>query len=271
MNFYDIVTEDVQLRCLSIVAQRWRNNDGFSVFKDEPRYTNALILVCSKDITMTLTEIDREPITLECGDLVLVPKGTKYVMSLSKDPDSVKRFDSYTMNFNVSDLSGNDIMLSENITVLAKDSFSQIESVMSELSRVCNDINVNNLKKQSKLYELFDTIVSCMNDKADDYYPIRRGIRQFNKEWNRNEKISKYASVCAVSEGYFHHLFKEWSGMSPVEYRNSLRIAQAKALLLNNSMSIKDIATYVGFDDQFYFSRVFKSITGVSPQQYKNI
>ena len=139
------------------------------------------------------------------------------------------------------------------------------------MSRVFNDSNATKLRKQAKLYELFDTIISCMNDKADDYYPIRRGINQLNKEWNKNEKISKYASLCSISEGYFHHLFKEWSGISPTQYRNSLRIAQAKALLLNNSMSIKDIAAYVGYDDQFYFSRVFKSITGVSPQQYKKL
>ena len=271
MNFCDMLTADVQLKCLSIVAQRWRNNDGFNTFKDEPRHTNALILACNNDMSMQLIESDQEPINLQAGDLVLVPKGTKYVMKLTKNLNSAKRFDSYTMNFDISDLNGNIIFLDEHLKVLAKDSFSQIESVMSELSRVCNDINVNNLNKQSKLYELFDTVVSCMNDKADDYYPIRRGIRQLNKEWNKNEKISKYANLCSISEGYFHHLFKEWSGMSPVEYRNSLRIAQAKALLLNNSMSIKDIAAYVGYDDQFYFSRVFKSITGVSPQQYKNI
>jgi len=31
---------------------------------------------------------------------------------------------------------------------------------------------------------------------------------------------------------------------------------------------IKDVASMVGFADQFYFSRIFRSVTGVSPAEY---
>lgn len=271
MNFLDIASDNLQLHCESIVAQKWRNVKGFYKYKYANRPTNALIFICDDNFQMKLTNTDGSFITISKGDLAFVPKSAMYSVEFINPPTSNNIIDSFTLNFLIKDSNGNDILLDDTICKLASDSFSQIESVINEMSRVFNDSNATKLRKQAKLYELFDTIISCMNDKADDYYPIRRGIRQLNKEWNKNEKISKYANLCAISEGYFHHLFKEWSGMSPVEYRNSLRIAQAKALLLNNSMSIKDIAAYVGYDDQFYFSRVFKSITGVSPQQYKKL
>jgi AraC-like DNA-binding protein len=35
-------------------------------------------------------------------------------------------------------------------------------------------------------------------------------------------------------------------------------------------MSIKDVAGYLGFSDQFYFSKVFRSLIGLSPSEYKS-
>ena len=36
----------------------------------------------------------------------------------------------------------------------------------------------------------------------------------------------------------------------------------------NKELFIKDVASMVGFSDQFYFSRIFRSVTGVSPAEY---
>ena len=36
----------------------------------------------------------------------------------------------------------------------------------------------------------------------------------------------------------------------------------------NKDLFIKDVASMVGFADQFYFSRIFRSVTGVSPAEY---
>jgi iron complex transport system substrate-binding protein len=65
-------------------------------------------------------------------------------------------------------------------------------------------------------------------------------------------------------------LFRAWSGQSPIEYRNTLRLSQAEAMLRNTDMQIKEIAETVGFEDSFYFSRVFAQYFGVSPKKYRN-
>ncbi|GJM69096.1 hypothetical protein HMSSN036_13120 [Paenibacillus macerans] len=47
-------------------------------------------------------------------------------------------------------------------------------------------------------------------------------------------------------------------------------MAEAKNILLNTEMSIKEIGEALGYHDMFYFSRVFKRITGHSPSGYRN-
>jgi len=57
--------------------------------------------------------------------------------------------------------------------------------------------------------------------------------------------------------------------MSPVDYRNRIRITNACSLLESTSLSVEEIAALVGFETPFYFSRLFKRAMGVSPRQYR--
>ena len=57
---------------------------------------------------------------------------------------------------------------------------------------------------------------------------------------------------------------------SATQYLNSFRIQRAKKLLVNEDLSIKEVAHAVGIPDPDYFCRVFqKHSAGVSPTQYR--
>jgi YesN/AraC family two-component response regulator len=88
---------------------------------------------------------------------------------------------------------------------------------------------------------------------------------------NISEPIS-LPSICTlfgISQSYMSRLFRKYKEMSFNEYVTSLRIEKAKALILGNpDMNLKDVAAFVGYNDQFYFSRVFKSMTGVPPSEF---
>jgi AraC-like DNA-binding protein len=72
-----------------------------------------------------------------------------------------------------------------------------------------------------------------------------------------------------MSEDYLSRAFSQELGLSPWEYLNRYRIAQAKELLRHTADSVTVIGRRVGFSDPAYFSRVFRRLVGVSPSAYR--
>ena len=65
------------------------------------------------------------------------------------------------------------------------------------------------------------------------------------------------------------HSFKNAFGCSPREMLFRLRIQQAKNLLLETPLSVKEIADRVGYQRQHEFARAFKLEVGVSPSEWR--
>lgn len=82
------------------------------------------------------------------------------------------------------------------------------------------------------------------------------------------EQISK---AHHISMSHFRKLFKEVSGMPPVEYVNRVRILRSLELLQTTRKSIAEIAAAVGIHDQNYYARLFKKMIGCSPSYYKSV
>ena len=70
--------------------------------------------------------------------------------------------------------------------------------------------------------------------------------------------------------GRFSHLFTKKAGVSPYKYVLSLRIEEAKELLMYSSMNVSEVAASIGIAEAFYFSRIFRKSTGCSPTEYRN-
>ena len=94
------------------------------------------------------------------------------------------------------------------------------------------------------------------------------GVLYIEEHWNETFKVFDAANLCGMCESYFRRLFLEWSGMSPIEYRNTIRLSNAKSMLAVGTYTVKEVAAAVGFDDSFYFARAFKRQTGFSPTEF---
>jgi AraC-like DNA-binding protein len=73
------------------------------------------------------------------------------------------------------------------------------------------------------------------------------------------------AEELGISYSSFRSEFKKYNGIAPGQYLLQLRIQSAKRLLVNASMTVKEIAFATGFESQFYFSKMFKKHVGTSP------
>ncbi|MBQ7695087.1 MAG: helix-turn-helix domain-containing protein [Lentisphaeria bacterium] len=82
------------------------------------------------------------------------------------------------------------------------------------------------------------------------------------------EELSRLASV---SNATLMRHFRASFGCTPMEYLRRLRLRHAAELLLNSSLSVKEISDMSGFAAQAYFFRAFRRSYGVSPAEFRKV
>ncbi len=83
--------------------------------------------------------------------------------------------------------------------------------------------------------------------------------------------LDSIATSLNYSKSYIRQVFNKYSGQNIGDYLISLRIKNAKELLITTKMPISAISTSIGCPDANYFSALFKKKTGYSPKQYRLI
>ena len=63
--------------------------------------------------------------------------------------------------------------------------------------------------------------------------------------------------------------FKQYTGLSPINYLITLRIQTAKELMITTDLPLVQIALESGFYDQSHFSNCFVKLVGTTPKAYR--
>ena len=79
------------------------------------------------------------------------------------------------------------------------------------------------------------------------------------------------ARMMNYSEAYFCKLFKQCFHKNFTSYLTEFRVAEAKKMLEEPTVNVKEIGKAVGYADSNYFAKVFKRITGQSPTEYRMV
>ena len=77
--------------------------------------------------------------------------------------------------------------------------------------------------------------------------------------------LDEVASACNLSRGTFLRSFRETTGKTPHQWLTQQRVEKARALLLDSTMPLSEVASACGFSDQSHFTRVFSVATGATP------
>jgi signal transduction histidine kinase/AraC-like DNA-binding protein/ABC-type sugar transport system substrate-binding protein len=97
----------------------------------------------------------------------------------------------------------------------------------------------------------------------------RRAVAYMQAHHQQRLSRQEIADSLGVSQNYLSEIFQQELGLTPWDYLNRYRIAQARAMLRQGGRSVTEIAGSVGFSDPSYFGRVFRRIVGCTPQQYR--
>lgn len=101
----------------------------------------------------------------------------------------------------------------------------------------------------------------------DDQF-VRRLFQLMDKYIEQPDlTVEQLASEMAVSHTLFYEKVNKLLGVPPASLIRSCRMKRAKALLLEGSHTVAEVAVMCGFPDAKYFSTAFKKYYGVSPSK----
>ena len=150
------------------------------------------------------------------------------------------------------------------------------EQLMNEMLYIVHHAKESPFHLIGHLYLFLDYLTQSakskklvQSSKMSDYY-IKEAINYIEQNFQNNITIEDIAAVCGINRSYFGKIFRNSIGRSPQEFLMNYRMVKATELLKLTSLSIAEIGSAVGYENQLHFSRAFKTIYGVSPREWRN-
>jgi AraC family transcriptional regulator len=122
-------------------------------------------------------------------------------------------------------------------------------------------------------------IVEKYTEPADGTAVHRGGlpIRQLRKvedyiaqHLSEEMSVDQLAELAQLSPSHFAHVFKETTGMTPLQFITRQRITRAQQLIRETSRSLIDVGLEVGYSSPSHFAQVFRRVVGVTPTEFRS-
>ncbi|TCM97844.1 AraC family transcriptional regulator [Paenibacillus sp. BK033] len=94
---------------------------------------------------------------------------------------------------------------------------------------------------------------------------IAQAIRMINRQYAEPLVIDQLAREASLSTSAFHKHFKRVTSMSPLQYQKTLRLQEARRLMLTETVHASEAAFRVGYESPSQFSREYARMYGRPP------
>ena len=180
------------------------------------------------------------------------------------DDDYRYQLDEYAMT-------GNPVMLPEETIVLLCEALEFLSKLMASMN--------DRQPMKSVLFNMLNVVLGIitpriLNGQAKP--PLRSTeitvkFKQMLPKFVRRQKTpSFYANELCISEVYLNEVVKKTTGMTPSGWINVAILLEAKRMIRTTTLTVKEIAHNLGFEDHAYFSRLFKKNTNMTPLEFRN-
>lgn len=262
LRTYDFGTVHVSLRAVT-------RPGGFAVeHRKRGRGTSGIVLVTGGEICFH--QNGQPDLTAKANDLCLLPQDSRYQLLFRAAENSL-----ILLNFALITPSGEPITPGKQVEML------QSPVTDPKLLRFFEKLPASfpasetgsSFRGKEQLYKLFSML---FEETRIDLSPhpkfasIVPGAHLLEQTFLENLPIACYAEACNISLSSFRSLFAEFYGISPLRYRNRLRIYHARVMLMETHCTVEEAARCSGFDNTGYFCRLYKKTTGETPGQTRS-
>lgn len=266
LNFEQLYSTDYNLDNIFVMHQYWNNHQIFST-KGTPRRTSALLYF--KNSGAIYREKGQELFTLSPGTVVYIPQGslyeTEFLNPLANQPSTI------LIEFTLLSSDGAPFAASDKIMILDRALNPIMVKLMEETVNIYISPVLSYVALKSTLYQILLNFSRKFHQKnifSKEFAGIAQGILYMENNPHFDKSIEEIAAMCHVSVSCFRRLFKQYAGVSPMEFKTRARMEYAKKLLQLDYMSLNEIADTLQYEDVAYFCRVFKKQTGCTPSEY---
>lgn len=265
VSFNDLYNTEFFISEVLAKPQFWHARGNIYNCIGKPKISHTLLWF--KNCSAVITDKSGTVLEAKQNQLIYTGKGTEYTVMF--EGTSPEREDTVVIHFQMTDNKGEDIVATNTPLLCTKHVDPTLALAFGTLVDECKNNMVCLPVLHSELYKILGII--CKKEKKhiarDKYACIRTGIELL--EQDSDLSIAEIAAKCGVSECYFRRLFSQYSGESPMSFRQHYRIERAKQLLLSDEQyTIGEIAQELNFLDIYHFSKTFKKYCGVSPNKY---
>jgi len=155
-------------------------------------------------------------------------------------------------------------------------------SIIDPLSRLVRLLDTpNNIKFMSPMI-IKEILYHVMTDKGGDFLrkylmdgsivqQIVKVITKIKQDFAENLNMKELAKSYGMSESSLYHNFKKVTMLSPLQFQKTLRLEEARRMLLTQDLEATEIAFAVGYESPSQFSREYARMFGLPPKAYAKV
>lgn len=200
------------------------------------------------------------------GQIVYLP----YNVTYRSRWDTAENGKYLSINFVLNDSEGQLISMNDKICLLVTDRKNELLNLFSEIHNkwIAGSYGYK-LETRALFYQILYRISvnaerNLLKSSRNNIY---RAILYLENNYMSDITAAELAEMINVKECMFRRTFKVEKGMSPVKYRNVLRLKKAYEMLSSGEYTVIEAAMLTNFDDAGYFSKLFKRQYGISPSE----
>jgi len=99
--------------------------------------------------------------------------------------------------------------------------------------------------------------------------PVRRVLEAVFAQPDRDWQAAALAKISGVSYSRLRDVFKASRSETLHDFLRRTRLDEARRLLGDPTLTIKEVAARLHFSSEFYFSHFFRKASGLSPTQFR--
>lgn len=127
----------------------------------------------------------------------------------------------------------------------------------------------NDFERLSYFYKIMSATYSLIaDDNSVNVETIRPALEFLHLNYDKSFKVESLSSLCMMSQSKFFNEFKKITGLSPIEYKNNLKITKAVEMILSG-FTLEETCEKLDYSSPSFLRRQMKKFLGKTPREIK--